>query len=167
MVSYSLPSKKWAAFFTHFAERTPWCPSMLPTSWYHFLLLHHFVPLALLNLLHLYPISSSKIILQLSYSCLLFLASPITKFAYICEYLYSVCTWSHPVTNLVLLAFFPYSLFLLALFISVHLSHLSASLLAQRVRCEASQLASLPVSLLSQSNGSELHLHPVQSAPSL
>lgn len=82
-------------------------------------------------------------------------------------YLYSVCTWSHPVTNLVLLAFFPYSLFLLALFISVHLSHLSASLLAQRVRCEASQLASLPVSLLSQSNGSELHLHPVQSAPSL
>lgn len=53
VVSYSLPPKMWAVFFTHFTEGTPWCPSMLPTSWCHFFLLHHFVPLALLNLLAL------------------------------------------------------------------------------------------------------------------
>ena len=60
-----------------------------------------------------------------------------------------VCTLSHPVTNLVLLAFSPYSLFLLALLISVHLP-LSATLPALRIGCKASQLASLPMSLLSR-----------------
>lgn len=87
VVSYSLPPKMWAVFFAHFTEGTPWCPSMLrhpDVIFFCFLILFH---LLCWIFLRSFPISSSKIILQWLYSCLVFFASPITKFAYLCEYL--------------------------------------------------------------------------------